>query len=215
MEAIQIYWGGALFNHKDLIGNAMLAEAVGEFSGGRYLPVLPQESEADMTRSLDIRDSDYDMLLRCDVMLANFDGSDLDSGTVAEFMAAKMLDYPAVLLRTDFRSPAESRHSPDPWNLMCSGFPRTRSKVIHAMELMNTARSETGRVWIPLYLRQIAAQIVAELDAVCAVPPLFRQEEQVSIYRNLVLALGGALPAYWTEEKIRRLIDKKAARKIY
>ena len=42
-------------------------------------------------------------LMRSDVAMFAFDGIELDSGTVVEFMAAKMLDIPSVVYRSDFR----------------------------------------------------------------------------------------------------------------
>ena len=50
---------------------------------------------------------DFELLYNCDCLIANLDGPDPDSGTVVEFCFAKMLDMPAVLLRTDFRDEAE------------------------------------------------------------------------------------------------------------
>ncbi len=202
MKPIRIYWGGDLFDHKDLTGNLLLADAVKKVSAGRYLPVLPQESEEDNERALNIRDCDYDLLLSCDVMLANFDGPDLDSGTVAEFLFARMLDYPAVLLRTDFRKSGESAASPDPWNLMCSGFPRTKSRIIHAMELMHEAKMRNPD-WIGCYHTSIAELLVQDLDEVCATASVFSPEELPLIYRNVIRAAGGNLPRIWPEEKIR------------
>ncbi len=214
MDGIRIYWGGDLFDHKDLSGNVLLAEAVRQLSGGRYIPVLPQESEANKERTMDIRDSDYSLLLSCDAMLANFDGPDLDSGTVAEFMFAKMLDYPALLLRTDFRRQSESSSSPDPWNLMCSGFPRSKSLVIHAMEMMNLFRSD-GTAWISSYHSAIAEKIISGLDEVCGMKPLFTPDELLSIYMNTLKATGGTLPEYWTRERITLLLSGKITRGIY
>ncbi len=213
MKPIRIYWGGDLFDHKDLVGNALLAEAVRELSCGRYLPCLPQESEVNQER-MDIRDSDYNLLLTCDVMLANFDGPDLDSGTVAEFLFAKMLDYPALLLRTDFRKQSESASSPDPWNLMCSNFPRTKSRILHAMTLLGKFRTGSPE-WITEYLRAIAAEIVADLDELCALTPVFERSELAGIYRNVIRATGGSLESVWPPEKLEALLAGKISRGIY
>ena len=74
-------------------------------------------------------------MMSCDVGLFHYDGPELDSGTVVEFMFAKFADLPAVLLRTDFRHGGDQVGGGDPWNLMTSFFPRTRSVVLNAMEL--------------------------------------------------------------------------------
>ena len=38
-----IYWAGALFNHKEVIGNLMVANSVENVSDGRYIVKLPQD----------------------------------------------------------------------------------------------------------------------------------------------------------------------------
>ena len=117
-SAKKVYWAGGLFDLKDLIGNRMLADAFDRQAAGRWQAVLPQENEANGTRSDSIRDNDLEMLFSSDAVIANFDGTDLDSGTVAEFCFAKFLDLPAVLLRTDFRNNNDVATCPDPWNLI-------------------------------------------------------------------------------------------------
>src|SRR5690242_18937369 len=99
-----IYYAGGLFSHKDLIGNLFLAEKINKASLGKYSCTLPQNIESDTNRAEQIRNNDLNALLRGDVALFNFDGTELDAGTVVEFMVAKMVDMPCVLLRTDFRS---------------------------------------------------------------------------------------------------------------
>lgn len=216
-KRIKIYWAGDLFDHKDLAGNHLLAQKVEEISSMRYLPLLPQNGEVNKMRSLDIRDGDFDLLLSCDMYLGNFDGPDLDSGTVAEFLFAKMLDMPAVLLRTDFRCPAESSTSPDPWNLMCSGYPRTSSLVLHSMQLWHEAaeKAEKKEALTDIYYRIIAEKLVKELDKVFQMEKVFSTGELAGIYRNTIRAAGGKLPEIWTEEKIRLLLAQKAEKGIF
>lgn len=216
-KRIRIYWAGDLFDHKDLAGNILLAEAVENISGKRYLPMLPQNGEVNKKRSLDIRDGDFDLLLSCDVFLGNFDGPDLDSGTVAEFLFAKMLDMPAVLLRTDFRCSAESATSPDPWNLMCSGYPRTRSLVIHGMELLHetAVKKKAEEDLVKAYHNRIAEKIVKELDESMNMPKVFEREKLLSIYSNTLRAVGGRLSEMWQENLLAELIRKKEEKGIY
>ena len=216
-KSLRIYYAGDLFDHKDLAGNLLLAQSVESLSGKKYLPMLPQNGEVNKKRSLDIRDGDYDLLLSCDVFLGNFDGPDLDSGTVAEFLFAKMLDMPAVLLRTDFRCPAESSTSPDPWNLMCSGYPRTRSLVLHGMELWHSAASDgkKGEALVRAYHNSIAEKIIMELDQAVAMEKVFPVEALPVVYENTLRAVGGSLSAVWTKEKINSLILEKCRKGIY
>ena len=98
-DTYSIYFAGDLFNHKDLIGNLLLSEAIEKESSGRYLCVVPQHLEQSTNRSIDIRNSDLSEIIKADLILLNFDGTELDSGTVVEFLFAKALDIQAVILR--------------------------------------------------------------------------------------------------------------------
>ena len=141
MAPFTVYFAGDLFDHKHLTGNAMLAGAIGEHSGGRYLCVLPQDLEQSTDRAVDIRNQDLKQVIACDLGLFNFDGPDLDSGTVVEFMLAKMLDIPSVVLRSDFRSSGDQEKDGDDWNLMCSFYPRVRVVSFNAMAWYQQAGS--------------------------------------------------------------------------
>jgi nucleoside 2-deoxyribosyltransferase len=99
-----VYFAGELFSAKHLVGNAYLAEAIPAASHGRYLCRLPQDFELRGHHPQLIRDKDIRSLLECDLALFNFDGPELDSGTVVEFMFAKFADIPCVILRSDFRA---------------------------------------------------------------------------------------------------------------
>ena len=87
---LQIYFAGDIFDHKDLVGNALLARFIERASDKRYRCVLPQNLEQSSNRAVSIRNQDLLQVMTCDVALFNFDGDDLDSGTVVEFMLAKM-----------------------------------------------------------------------------------------------------------------------------
>ena len=97
-ETYYIYFAGDLFNHKDLIGNLLLSEAIEKESSGRFICVVPQHLEQSTNRSIDIRNSDLSEVVKADLILLNFDGTELDSGTVVEFMFAKALDIPMSML---------------------------------------------------------------------------------------------------------------------
>jgi nucleoside 2-deoxyribosyltransferase len=133
------YFGGELFNLKHLLGNVALAQAIKRVSDGKYEAVLPQDLEVSKKRGKAIRDVDILALISCDLALFHFDGTELDSGTVAEFMLAKFADIPTVLLRTDFRKAGDSPH--DPWNLMLSDYPRTEKVILNGMEVYTAARN--------------------------------------------------------------------------
>src|SRR5690606_18601323 len=93
-------------------------------SHGRYRCRLPQDFELRGLHPQTIRDQDIRALIECDLALFNFDGTELDSGTVVEFMFAKFADIPSVILRSDLRGGGDQGRG-DPWNLMVSFYPRT------------------------------------------------------------------------------------------
>ena len=120
---------GSLFCGREIFGNAALADEIENFSGNAYVCELPQSYEPRSNAPKAVRDCDYTHLLQCDAVIAAFDGLELDSGTVAEFITAKVADKPAILLRSDFRISGDQVSGGDPWNLMCSFYPR--STVLH------------------------------------------------------------------------------------
>ena len=170
-EPLKIYFAGDLFDSKDLAGNLLMADAVERISGGRYKVMLPQDGECEVVErtSQSIRDADFELLLSCDIIVANFDGTDLDSGTVVEFCFAKMVDMPALLLRTDFRNSGDhTLPDGEPWNLMCSYYPRTRVLHINAMQYYHDCRNTASgrRDLLEKFYTGIAAGTVENLDAV-------------------------------------------------
>lgn len=181
---ITVYIAGDLWTHKDLIGNALLGEYIDKVSRRRYQCVLPQDLEVPVNRDVDIRNADLKHVLTSDMAVFNFDGTDLDSGTVVEFMYAKMLDIPCVILRTDFRSSGEGNKDQDPWNLMATHWPRTKVLRLNGMaEYLNARNVDSLRRTIDKCYRKMAGEIVACLDAV-------RQESQL-MPQHLVSTLYG------------------------
>ncbi len=166
---MKIYFAGGLFDHKELAGNALLAEAIGEASGGKYECILPQNFESRGKHPKDIRNADIDALLSCDAALFNYDGTELDSGTVVEYMFAKFADKPAVLLRTDFRGGGDCTDFDEcpPWNLMSSFYPRTRTLILNAGEIY----AKNGRDYRAA-IREIAERTIKELDSVAETPSI-------------------------------------------
>lgn len=171
---LNVYFAGALFTHKDLTGNAWLALHIEQVSQGRYVCVLPQDLELTTARAVEIRNQDLKQVMSCDLGVFNFDGAELDAGTVVEFMLAKFLDMPSVVVRTDFRAAGDQGNDGDAWNLMCSFYPRTRTLQLDALAWYRQARQETDTLAAAtqqLYHR-IAIAITAQLDAVRQETPL-------------------------------------------
>lgn len=169
-----IYFAGGLFDHKELIGNAILASYIEKESGERYRCVLPQDLEQTSNRSADIRNQDLRHVMECDLAIFNFDGAELDSGTVVEFMYAKFLDIPSVILRSDFRSSGDQGKDGDDWNLMASFYPRTRQVRFNAMACYQEALRNTKSLddAIGSLYCKIATAIIEQLDAVRGEPPV-------------------------------------------
>lgn len=200
----QVYWAGDLFNFKDLIGNRILADRFNKLACGRWIARLPQDSESNSSRAENIRDDDLELLFTSDAVVANFDGTDLDSGTVVEFCFAKFLDLPTVLLRTDFRKNGDSAaETADPWNLMCSGYPRT---LIHCLHSMKELHSKT----LDCFLDDLALAIIEKLDLCTALPPVSTSpEEEISAFLRAVKCAGPSMAARFPEERIRYLVAEK------
>jgi hypothetical protein len=173
-EIFNIYFAGSLFNHKDLTGNALLAEYIQKRSENRYRCCLPQNVEQHQTTALGIRNKDILKLIECDLGVFNFDGTELDAGVVVEFMLAKFLDMPTVILRSDFRIGGEREIGGDDWNFMCSFYPRTRVVKINAIQLYQeaTEASQTLNDALDIYYTTIAQTVVESLDLVKTEPPL-------------------------------------------
>lgn len=220
------YFGGELFSAKHLLGNAVLAESIFQRSYGKYQAVLPQNLEQRDTTPHAIRDSDIQALLACDLGLFHYDGPELDSGTVVEFMLAKFADIPAVLVRSDFRGGGDQAGAGDPWNLMTSFFPRTASVVVDAMALYKQGLAallpepagvrdtlegdRSGRAGQAM-VDATADAVIAAFDKVVAMPVIMPTSAQDTIYQWLAKMPGFEEGG---EEQIARLkelcVSKKA-----
>lgn len=167
-----IYFAGDLFDHKHLLGNLVLADYIERLSQNRYQCLVPQDIEQPTNRGVDIRNVDLKSVVACDFGIFNFDGPDLDSGTVVEFMMAKFMDIPAVILRTDIRSAGDSERGD--WNLMVDSYPRTEVVSPHSLLLYKEVKTETDNVQaiIERLYTQMATAIIEALDKVSKIPPL-------------------------------------------
>lgn len=219
-----VYLGGELFSLKHLIGNAWLAEAIYEKSHGRFRCVVPQDFFELRGRSgRTIRDYNLRALIACDLALLNFDGSDLDSGTVIEFMYAKFGDMPTVLLRTDLRNAGDRRNAP--WNLMAGYFPRTASVIVPGLvHYRNTLRRQRRRrldhalhlagqhssAAALIVCENVAAQCVRAFDRLLATEPVMPRHLREEAYQWLALA-----PSLRGKEKeLRKEFERHLERKV-
>jgi nucleoside 2-deoxyribosyltransferase len=222
-KSLTVYFASELFSLKHLIGNAYLAEAIYEKSHGRYLCVLPQNLEQRETKAQSIRDQDIRSLLNCDLGLFNYDGTELDAGTVVEFMFAKFADIPSVILRSDFRQGGDQRG--DPWNLMTSFFPRTANVIVDSLSLYKTTirrhvrppsdeivrlAGQHSSADAQLMCEKIAESCIRAFDRVLAVEPVLPKHLREEVYNWLALmpGFGG------DEKKLRKELESMLERKV-
>lgn len=123
-----VYAAGGIFTQHDLATNVFIKDSVWRQSNGKFELVLPQSKEL---RELDrpdiaayIRNVDLIQVVKSDLFLARFDGLELDAGTIIEFMLAKFLGKPTVILRCDSRR-LGGKSLDEPYNLMVKNWPRT------------------------------------------------------------------------------------------
>ena len=196
-ETFTIYFAGSLFNHKDLSGNALLAKYIEKCSDYTYRCCLPQDVEQHQTNALDIRNKDIAQIIECDLGLFNFDGTELDAGVVVEFMLAKFLDIPAVILRSDFRTCGEKEIGGQDWNFMCSFYPRTRVVKFNAIQTYQeaTENDQTLEETFDIYYATIAGMVIENLDLVRAEPPLLKGDPKrlEILYRWALTFPGGGI----------------------
>jgi nucleoside 2-deoxyribosyltransferase len=207
--SLSVYFAGELFNAKHLSGNAGLATAIQRCSSGKFACVLPQTLESREEGAHFIRDEDLEQLISSDIAIFNFDGSEIDSGTVVEFMVAKFADIPALLLRTDFRRGGDQGQ--DPWNLMLSFYPRTKTCCLDSMSLYKAALAEglDPVAAADRMLDQIAAQVVPELEALAQTKPVLPSELTDSVHDWLVQFPGFRSPESIT--RIRKALIRKCS----
>ncbi len=111
---MKIYLAGPLFTTAEQEFNRALGRALAD-SGHQVW--LPQEQEPREKTARAIFEKDLEGLKWSEVVLANMDGPDPDSGTCWECGYAFM-KIPVVLFRTDFRQAGDASNTP--FNLMMS-----------------------------------------------------------------------------------------------
>ena len=209
-----IYFAGQLFDHKHLAGNALLASHIDNDSQGRYQCILPQDLEQRGIGPMGIRDQDLRAVMECDLALFNFDGSEIPPGAVVEYMYAKMLDIPSVILRTDFRGGGDQDAEGDPWNLMASFYPRTRILHLDGMQWYQEALAQGGDATevSARYQRRIAAEVIELLDEVRGDEAIMEggRKGAESTYRWALRLAGGGLTNLASDPRfVRRVVERK------
>jgi nucleoside 2-deoxyribosyltransferase len=111
MNKYRIYLAGPLFTVAEREFNLKLARSL-----RRHHVFLPQVHQKKKTPPKLAFDTDVHGIDRADVVVANMDGPDPDSGTCWECGYAYARGIPTIIYRTDFRSIDEPNKSP--YNLM-------------------------------------------------------------------------------------------------
>jgi nucleoside 2-deoxyribosyltransferase len=207
--SLSVHFAGELFNAKHLAGNAGLAAAIQRRSNQQFVCVLPQTMESREEGAHFIRDEDLEHLICSDLAIFNFDGSEIDSGTVVEFMVAKFADIPALLLRTDFRRGGDQGH--DPWNLMLSFYPRTKTCCLDSMSLYKSALAQglDPVAAADSMLDQIAAQVIPDLETLAQTKPLLTSDLTNPVHDWLVQFPGFRSAESMT--RIRKALNRKSS----
>ena len=200
-----IYFAGELFSLKHLVGNALLAEAIDKRGG--YRCILPQNLEQRESSGESIRNVDLLKVAECDLGLFNFDGPDVDSGTVVEYIIAKMLDIPTVQVRTDFRRAGDD--GVFPWNLMMSYFPRNEVIQSNSIELYQQGISRGGMAAASSYAEKLAGDICAALTRVAALPPRMTAEQRTQVYNWFRFMPGESFSKLLTPAKLDEIMHGK------
>jgi nucleoside 2-deoxyribosyltransferase len=221
-----VYFAGELFSLKHLIGNGWLAEAIYEKSQGKYRCLLPQDFVWRGPGARSLRDGNLRALVACDLAIFNYDGTELDSGTVVEFMYAKFADIPSVLLRTDVRNLRDRRG--EPWNLMTSFFPRTATVVVpslhdyrgvlisrrrrldEALHLAGQHSSATAQ----LVCERVAGQCVRALDRVRTTAPAMPKYLREEVYHWLFQLAGLRGKEKTLRKEFERFLERKVERDL-
>lgn len=181
---MRIYLAGTLFNVREISGNVQLAEAIEAESQGGAQCILPQELKFPSNPTpKQIRDVDIAAVLSADALVVQFDGLELDSGTVEEFVLAKAADIPCVLLRTDIRAGGDqSGPDAEPWNLMLSGWPRTRTVLVPSLLMYGASAGNGSRAErLAALYKETARLTMQALRDVLAVPPVLHSPQRETV----------------------------------
>ena len=222
-----VYAAGGLFTQHELTTNIHLKKAVWRLSKGKFALVLPQSKELrDLNRpdlAAYIRNMDLLQVAKTDLFIARFDGLELDAGTVIEYMMAKQLGKPAVILRSDSRLTA-SGDLDEPYNLMVKSWPRTVE--VHTNALMGyigmyaqtsaavgDKSSFEATLAAELHtaekgLDEVAQKLVEGLEAALKLPSPYPSKYQELAYHASRFSVGSGYQDLLTEEELADTLQR-------
>jgi nucleoside 2-deoxyribosyltransferase len=222
-----VYSAGGLFTQDELATNVMIKEAVWRLSNGKFQLFLPQSREL---RELDrpdvvayIRNTDLLEVVKADIVLARFDGVELDSGTVVEFAMAKSLGKPTVILRCDFRRQYGTGWA-EPYNLMVKNWPRSIDVHLDSFAVWASLTAEECQVLgdsgpfqammkaelstIQKSLNEMAKQVIAGLEAVLEMESPYPPEYQEFVYEASRFSPGSGFDQLLTANELAKIIQR-------
>jgi nucleoside 2-deoxyribosyltransferase len=222
-----VYCAGGLFTQDELGTNVLIKEAVWRLSNGKFQLILPQFRELkdlDMPNvEAHLRNIDLFEVITSDILLARFDGLELDSGTVVEFAMAKYLGKPTVILRTDFRRQSCTGLS-EPYNLMVMNWPRCVEVRLHSYKVwagLLTEERQTLDQHAPFQAKmkvelgmiqksvdEIAAQVVAGMDAVLEMESPYPPEYQEVVYKAARISPGSGFDEVLTQSELDQTLQR-------
>ena len=229
-KTYKVYSAGGLFTQHELTTNVLIKKAVWEGSQGKFELVLPQSKELRHTDRPDIaayiRNTDLLQVVKADLVMVRFDGVELDSGTVVEFMMAKNLGKPTVILRCDSHR-LGSDHMDEPYNLMVKNWPRTVEvhidSLIQYTGALQDVRGKRGRgdtyearienelKTIHKGIDNLAGLIIDGLESVLKMKSPYLLEHRELIYCLSRLSPGSGFKEVLTEQLLGEIIDNLKA----
>lgn len=226
-ESYTVYAAGGIFTQHDLATNVFMKDSVWRQSNGKFELVLPQSKEL---RELDrtdiaayIRNVDLVQVLKSDIFMARFDGLELDAGVVVEFMVAKFLGKPAVVLRCDSRR-LGGENIDEPYNLMVKNWPRTveihfdsllKFIAVYAEEWKKLGNIETFQTTIKAELQtvmkgidEIALRLIQGLETALEMKSPYPDEYQEIVYKVIRYSPGSGFEQLLSVEGLEELVEK-------
>jgi nucleoside 2-deoxyribosyltransferase len=222
-----VYSAGGLFTQDELATNILIKEAVWRLSNGRFQLYLPQSVELLELDRPDVeaylRNVDLLAVVKSDIILARFDGLEVDSGTMVEFVIAKSLGKPTVILRCDFRRLSGTGRG-EPYSLMAKNWPRTvevyldsfviwaslfaqeRQALDDSDTFQATMKAEMGTV--QKSVDEIAKQVIAGLEAVIKMESPYPPEYREVVYQASRFSPGSGFDELLTTSELGEIIQR-------
>jgi hypothetical protein len=225
-----VYAAGGMFNQHELTTNVLIKEAVWRLSSGKFQLILPQSVELKDIDAAYIRNVALLEVVKADIIIARFDGLELDAGTVVEFAMAKSLGKPVVILRCDSRHLLKGIELPpgkgldEPYNLMVRSWPRTvevhiesllgyigllaeeRKALGDSVTFQTTIKAELNTV--KKGVDEIAKKIIDGLEAVIKMKSSYPPEYQEIVYKALRYSPGSGFDQLLTENELAEIIQR-------